>query len=125
LERSSLWARIWESDLQFRAPSQVALVVRPKQYIAPRTKKLAWLPNDDNLGTPIRAEHYNLWRAHFGEIQMPGIGAGGAIPEPGSFVLAAVGLLRFGGWRSRQVTWMTREGATCFASARNVSLAGE
>jgi hypothetical protein len=50
------------------------------------------LANDDDLGTPIRAEHYNLWRAHFGEIEMPDIAAGGQIPEPGSFVLAAAGL---------------------------------
>jgi len=60
------------------------------------------LPNDDNLGTPIRAEHYNLWRAHFGEIEVPGIGAGGMIPEAGTFVLAAVGLLLFGACRLRQ-----------------------
>jgi hypothetical protein len=60
------------------------------------------LPNDDDLGTPIRAEHYNLWRAHFGEPQMPGIGAGGAIPEAGTFVLAAVGILLCGACCSRQ-----------------------
>jgi hypothetical protein len=50
------------------------------------------MPNDNGLGTPIRAEHYNLWRAHFGEMQMPGIGASGEIPETGTFVLAAVGI---------------------------------
>jgi hypothetical protein len=60
------------------------------------------LPNDDGLGTPIRAEHYNLWRAHFGEMQSPGIGAGGANPEPGTFVLAAVGILLFGACRARR-----------------------
>jgi hypothetical protein len=69
------------------------------------------LPNDDDLGTPIRAEHYTLWRAHFGEIEMPGVGAGGAIPEAGSFMLAAVGLLLFGAC-ARQVARITREGAT-------------
>lgn len=59
------------------------------------------LPNDDGLGTPIRAEHYNLWRAHFGEMEMPGFGAGGVIPEPGTYVLAAVALLLIGAFRSR------------------------
>jgi hypothetical protein len=58
------------------------------------------LPNDDDLGTPIRAEHYNLWRAQFGEMAMPGVGAGGLIPEPGTWVMAAAGLVVFGAWRS-------------------------
>ena len=59
------------------------------------------MPNDDDLGTPIGAEHYNLWLAHFGETETPGIGAGGAIPEPDSLVLAAVGLMLFGTCLSR------------------------
>jgi hypothetical protein len=57
------------------------------------------LPNDDELGTPIRAEHYTLWRAQFGEMPIPGIGAGGVIPEPGACALAAAGLLLFGACR--------------------------
>jgi hypothetical protein len=61
------------------------------------------LPNDDDLGTPIRAEHYNLWRAHFGESEMPGVGAGGAVPEPCSFGLAAAGLLQLGACRAPTV----------------------
>jgi hypothetical protein len=61
------------------------------------------LPNDDDLGTPIRAEHYNLWRAHFGEMPMPGIGAGSTIPEAGTIVLAAVSLLLFGSCRRANV----------------------
>ena len=59
------------------------------------------LANDDDLGTPIGAEHYNLWRAHFGESGMSGIGARGAIPEPGTGVLVAVGLVLIGAFRSR------------------------
>jgi hypothetical protein len=66
------------------------------------------LPNDDDLGTPIRAEHYTLWRAHFGEMPTTGIGSGGAIPEPGTFVLTAAGLLLLGACRPRQVERITR-----------------
>jgi hypothetical protein len=66
------------------------------------------LPNDDGLGTPIGAAHYDLWTAHFGEVQLPGIGAGGEIPEPGTFVLAAVGILLFGAGRSRPLKQLAR-----------------
>jgi hypothetical protein len=59
------------------------------------------LPNDNDLGTPIGAEHYDLWRAQFGEVPAPGTGAGGLVPEPGSFALAAVGLLLPGACRWR------------------------
>jgi hypothetical protein len=54
------------------------------------------LPNDDGLGTPVRAEHNNLWRAHFGEMQLPGIGSGSEIPEPSTFVVAAIAIVLFG-----------------------------
>jgi hypothetical protein len=59
------------------------------------------LPNDDGLGTPIRAEHYDLWRAHFGGMQAPGVGTGGEVPEPSACVPAIIGLLLFGTCRAR------------------------
>jgi hypothetical protein len=45
------------------------------------------LPNDNNLGTPIRAEHYNLWRANFGSPSAGSGGSIGAVPELSSAVL--------------------------------------
>lgn len=43
---------------------------------------------------------YNLWRSHFGEGSGAGAGAlGGAVPEPTSLVLVAVGLMAFCGRR--------------------------
>ena len=62
------------------------------------------LPNDNNLGTPIGAAHYDLWRANFGNMA-PGGGsglAGSAVPEPQSLLLAALGMLA--GWRLRSRT---------------------
>jgi hypothetical protein len=55
------------------------------------------LPNDNGLGAPITAEHYALWKSHFGEGN-PGSGAlqGAAVPEPSTFALvlvSAVGML--------------------------------
>jgi hypothetical protein len=50
------------------------------------------LANDNGLGTPIGAAHYNLWRQNFGK--PPGAGAslsGSAVPEPGTFVLLVAG----------------------------------
>jgi hypothetical protein len=46
------------------------------------------LPHDDGLAT--QAERFELWRAHFGEMAMPGGGAGGAVPEPAASLLVAV-----------------------------------
>lgn len=61
------------------------------------------LPNDDELGTPIGTEHYDLWRSHFGETQLPGAGASGEIPEPGTFLSVALGIVAFGACRERAV----------------------
>jgi hypothetical protein len=50
------------------------------------------LPNDNGLATA--AERYNLWRANFGSMAMPGGGAGGAnVPEPAA---GAIGLIALG-----------------------------
>jgi hypothetical protein len=50
------------------------------------------LPNDNGLGTPIGAAHYNLWRSNFGN--PPGSGSASsltaAVPEPGSVLLLAM-----------------------------------
>ena len=57
------------------------------------------LSNDDGLGTPIGAAHYNLWRSNFGN--PPGSGSGSSlvgtasVPEPASVVLVVAGLLGF------------------------------
>jgi hypothetical protein len=55
------------------------------------------LPNDNNLGTPIRAEHYDLWRANFGSRSADGAGSIGAVPEAASSVLI---LLAAAFWRA-------------------------
>jgi autotransporter-associated beta strand protein len=65
------------------------------------------LANDGGLGTPIGQNHFNLWRANFGNPPGAGSGnalgsAGSAVPEPGtSFLMllcsfAAVATRRFG-----------------------------
>jgi hypothetical protein len=53
------------------------------------------LPNDNGLGVPIQAAHYNLWRSNFGRIAGTGTGlsSAAATPEPTSIVLTAVGVL--------------------------------
>jgi pectate lyase-like protein/PEP-CTERM motif-containing protein/uncharacterized protein DUF1565 len=54
----------------------------------------ATLPNDNGLGSPVRAAHFDLWRANYGNSNS-GSGAalaGGAVPEPAALVLLAVGL---------------------------------
>jgi hypothetical protein len=53
----------------------------------------AALPNDNGLAT--QAERYSLWTTHFGETSAPGSGAG-AVPEPGSFAVAMLGLFLAG-----------------------------
>lgn len=60
------------------------------------------LPNDNGLGVPITAAHYNLWRANFG--RPPGSGSGlsaSAVPEPASCLLWLAGLSVVGGLRRR------------------------
>ncbi len=52
------------------------------------------LPNDNGLSTPIRAAHYDLWRANFGK-PTPGAGSsldGAAVPEPSSLALLMLAL---------------------------------
>ena len=54
------------------------------------------LPNDNGIGVTIGADHYNLWRAHFGEMAMAGRGSGvggAAVPEPATVALALIALL--------------------------------
>jgi autotransporter-associated beta strand protein len=53
------------------------------------------LPNDNGLGTPIGTAHYDLWRTHFGQTGGAGSGsaAGGAVPEPASWLLASLALI--------------------------------
>ena len=46
------------------------------------------LPNDNGLGTPIGAAHYNLWKANFGAMAGSG-GAAGVVPEPGTLAMIA------------------------------------
>jgi hypothetical protein len=59
------------------------------------------LPNDDGLGTPIGPAHYNLWAANFGSMA-PGSGAAiGAVPEPSSCLLLALGAIAAGALRRR------------------------
>jgi hypothetical protein len=58
----------------------------------------AALPNDNGVDT--QAERYALWSANFGNPQS-GSGGGGAVPEPGSLILAAVGVALLAG-KSRQ-----------------------
>ncbi len=56
------------------------------------------LPNDNQLGVPIGASHYALWRANFGN--PPGSGSSAAagldvasVPEPATMVMVALILL--------------------------------
>ena len=54
------------------------------------------LPNDD--GATTQAARFDLWRANFGEMEVPGSGGStSAIPEPGSFVLAILAIGMFFG----------------------------
>ena len=47
------------------------------------------LPNDNDIGGTIGADHYNLWRAHFGEMSGSGLTLR-AIPEPSSALLLSL-----------------------------------
>jgi hypothetical protein len=53
------------------------------------------LPNDNGLGAPARAAHYDLWRANFGNTSS---GSGSAVPEPNMAFLLAFAVLSLG-WR--------------------------
>jgi len=50
------------------------------------------LPNDNDLGTPISDEHYDLWYANFGSAG-GGSASSGQVPEPASIACLAIGLL--------------------------------
>ena len=59
------------------------------------------LPNDNGLGTPIGAEHYNLWRTKFGAPAAANSSAS-AVPEPASaLVLIVAGVCWHGTKRRR------------------------
>jgi hypothetical protein len=61
------------------------------------------LPNDN--GVPTATDRYNLWRANFGSMAMPGGGAGGAnVPEPATWILLTMvaAPMGFGRRRSRK-----------------------
>ncbi len=62
------------------------------------------LPNDNGLSTPIRAAHYDLWRANFGN-STPGAGSsldGATVPEPSSLVLLMLGLATLASGRRKR-----------------------
>jgi hypothetical protein len=48
------------------------------------------LPNDG--GAADSATRFALWKASFGNMQMPGGGSGGAVPEPGAMILIVMGV---------------------------------
>jgi hypothetical protein len=51
------------------------------------------LPNDDNLGSPIGPDHYDLWAANFGSMA-PGSGSSlAAVPEPSAILLCGLGAI--------------------------------
>jgi hypothetical protein len=64
------------------------------------------LPNDNELGVPIRADHYDLWRANFG--LLPEVGGGNAIaaPEPANLLLLVVGCVCW--WGTKRIRASTR-----------------
>ena len=49
------------------------------------------LPNDNGLGTPIGAAHYDLWRSNFGATTSGSLAAG-QVPEPHTVLLAGAGI---------------------------------
>jgi GH35 family endo-1,4-beta-xylanase len=44
------------------------------------------LPNDGGIGGVVGAAHFDLWRANFGNVGVPGAGAGSAVPESASLL---------------------------------------
>jgi hypothetical protein len=65
--------------------------VNAADYVKWRKEGTGPLPNDNGLSTA--AARFDLWRANFGNMQMPGGGSGAAaVPEPTSAVLLVIGV---------------------------------
>jgi MYXO-CTERM domain-containing protein len=63
------------------------------------------LPNEDDTPGVVTSEDYDVWLAHFGESMPPpiGVGAGStAVPEPASWLLAAIALAAIAARRRRR-----------------------
>jgi hypothetical protein len=67
-------------------------------YVVWRKNGTNPLPNDG--GAANSAARFTLWKANFGNMQMPGGGSGGAVPEPASAALLLMGLATLA-WRRR------------------------
>lgn len=55
------------------------------------------------LGTTYNQTHYDLWRAHFGELAPAGLAAGSQVPEPHSVTALLLSLLALTGRRRERV----------------------
>jgi fibronectin-binding autotransporter adhesin len=62
------------------------------------------LPNDNGLGTPVSAAHFDLWRSHLGATTASGAGTfATVVPEASAFALLVVGVLLLASNRGRKV----------------------
>jgi hypothetical protein len=69
-------------------------------YVVWRKNGTNPLPNDNGLATA--AERFDLWRANFGEMTMPGGGSGEApVPEPAAVALGLIACVALAAVRRR------------------------